>query len=520
MSEELKRLESVEAERAVLSAVLQNPDNLLMQAWEKLQSIEAFTFEPHRIVWETLIEMHGASLPLADPVVVTQTLADKDLLDKIGGRSWITELFTCVTIASHFEHWLAIMQEKWLLRQLVEVCREGQARAIEAGREDIEISAAEIIGKTEEEVFQVLTAAQKKRGGVENEIVDNRTMNQLWLEHFEKICANRGKVIGISTGWFDVDRQFHGLAPEGEGDLMLFGAFPGMGKTTAGVTLLENIAIEQGVPTLVFPLEMGRQGWAMRLNLGRANVDTAVGRNGFATKRLWAELPGVLGQTKGAPIYWDPSSSITTSELRAKVQTQVRRHGIKCVILDHFGQLKPSTKQGVSDERLGQKEIMECLHSLRRDLGILIVVFVQLDKKARENQARNLPPGNGDIRGASEMVDYPTQIVMLHRPNVVRPWAVLSDDVKERWENVTAGFRKDCPECWAGPEDKGKAEWKTLDQVDYEEHALLRITKNRNGPTDDGVCVRFRAALQRITNRTSTLYSNNDNARQVRLPGF
>lgn len=516
------RLSSMEAERGLLSCVMQNPLECLMPAWERFPSVDVFTHEPHRIIWETMLEMHGAGKPLGDGVAITQVLNDKELLYRIGGPGLVTDLFTFITVTGHFEYYIEVLTEKWLLRQLVDAGRDTVREALEAGRDDLDTTAVMVISEAERRTFELLQSAQKKKGGPETRVLPSREMCEEWQEKFAHTCANRGKVLGQRTGFFDLDRMLHGLGVNEDGDLILCGAFPGMGKTTMGVTEVEQAAIEQGIPTAVFPLEMGRMGFHDRLVLGRARVNTSVARNGFISNHLKQTLPGVLREIAEAPIHWDHRASITMSELRATVTTLVRTKGVKFVVIDHFGQLRPSTKQGINDERLGQKEIMETLHDLRRNLGVVILLLVQLDKKAREKGDKNILPGNGDIRGASEMVEYPTHIMFLHRPCVPRPWAMLDDDRKERWEQMVAGYRCDCPDAWTDPRRSGEEyeEWKTCPQVDYEEHALIKLGKNRNGPTDDALCVRWRPWFQRFENRTTELYSNNDKYRQVRLPGF
>jgi len=298
----------------------------------------------------------------------------------------------------------------------------------------------------------------------------------------------------------------------------MIGGFPGMGKTGVAVSLLESIAVEQKYPTLILPLEMGRVGVGHRLYLGRAGVDVSASRSGFVPREAMGQIAKTSPEIARSPIYWGHKSSMTTAELRAEVTMMHRRHGIKCVIIDHFGQLRPSGKRGLGDERQGQIEIMETIHDLRRSLGILFILFVQLDKGAREKQAKNRPPNAGDIRGASELVEYPTHIAFIHRPDEVVKWNDLGDERQELWMNMTHGFRVDCPEAWC--DGRGMPDQISVARMDYEEHARFIIAKNRWGATTDEICLRYRKNLQRFVSRSTKLYSNNPKYRQVKLPGF
>jgi replicative DNA helicase len=503
-----------EAEKGVLSCLLQEPGERVVETRITLPP-EAFYHPANRTIYELLNEVVSKGLPI-DPVAITHLLRDRGLLDGVGGASAISELFAFVPIAAHYPFYVKQVREKWLLREMIHAnalgIHEAQMHASELEAE----SVGSLLSRNESRSFQVLDMFQGQGQG--NHIADSRAALVEWQEKFQQICDNRGKILGVQTGWVDVDRTFHGLNPDGEGDLFLIGGFPGMGKTGCGVSLLENIAVDGQIPCGVFPLEMGKVGWLHRLVLGRAGVDISVSRNGHLPKDSIGAIGRATKEIDAAPIFWDNSAFCDCDNLRARVTMMVRRHGLKVVFIDHFGQLRASTKEGKADKLRGQIEIMETLHELRRTLGITIVLFVQLTKEGREKQSRNRPPDNGDVKGAGEMIEYPTMIGFIHRPSVVRPWGALAEDEKDRWQEVTNMFRRDFPEAWH--DGRGLPAEMYVCQKDYEEHARFIITKNRNGATCDDICLRYRLNLQRFSGRTLKLYSNNPKFRQVTLPGF
>jgi replicative DNA helicase len=507
---------SDEAEKGLLSCLLQDPAERVLECQRDLLPA-AFYHPQNRTVYDLLLDMQAKSEPI-DPPAVTHRLRDMGKLEEVGGAAMISELFSFIPIPTHFPFYKTTITDKWLMRRLVDASAENMQEAFGHGSVEALEDAGQVVARAEERIFAVLEASAANQGGPESQVLNSVSMTHEWLDSFQRICDNRGKVLGVQTGWADVDRTFHGLAPDGDGDLLMIGAFPGMGKTVGAVSLIEHIAVECKTPTLVFPLEMGRTGMCHRLYLGRSGVNVNVSRNGMMKKEDTGAVSRAAQEISMAPIFWDHKSSITTAELRAKVQLHVRRHGVKVVVIDHFGQLKPSSDHGRKDERIGQKEIMECLHEIRRNLGVLVVLFVQLDKKAREKQDRNRPPTPGDIRGASEMVEYPTHIAFIHRPPEVRPWHALDEKEQGRWVDLIHGFRMDCPDRWH--DGRGLPAHIDATQMDYMEHARFIIAKNRWGATTDDICLRFRPALQRFTGRTTHLYSNNDKHRQVVLPGF
>lgn len=516
---------SDEAERGFLSCLLQEPAERIDEARMALAPEALFQY-PARTIYQALLDMNAGGVPI-DCVLVSNWLRDRGLLDRVGGASVVSELYTFVPIAAHFAYYTKVVRSKWMLRTLIHKLADGIHGAFEHGKENPDEDATPVISHAEAAVFTVLEISQSGAGG--SPVITATEAGGQWVNAFEIICNQKGVIPGIKLGIVDIDRTFHGLAVDADGDLFLCGGFPGMGKTGLGVTFAENICIDALHPTLIFPLEMGHIGWQHRLILGRAGVNIAVSRNGFVEKGAHGPIAHAVSDVQKAPLFWDTSNAIEIDDLCARVTTHVRRHKVKCVIIDHFGQIQPSTPTGQKDERLGQKEILFKLHQLRRRHGILIILFVQLDKAAREKQNQNRPPNNGDIRGASEMVEYPTQIGFIHRPDEVFKWPMLAGGKKsgadedretrqDMWERLTSDYRADFPEAWH--DGRNLNDGISVTQRDYEEHAKFIITKNRNGATCDDICLRYRKELQRFIGRTMALYSNNKKFRQVKLPGF
>ena len=62
------------------------------------------------------------------------------------------------------------------------------------------------------------------------------------------------EVTGVRTGFYDLDRMTAGLQ---KGDLVVLAARPSMGKTAFALNIAEHVAVQEGLPVLVFSMEMG-----------------------------------------------------------------------------------------------------------------------------------------------------------------------------------------------------------------------------------------------------------------------
>jgi replicative DNA helicase len=508
------------AEAGVISCILQEPAAVLPEMRQFLTD-EHFYQPCYAIVWQAVCSMADAGTPI-DVVTLDAHLRERGELEKMGGPAAISELFTFVPGPAQVQHYVKMLREKRLLRALAQECASTLER-LHYGAGELEQPGV-IVSEHEGRVFQLVEQAQSLSAAqsTARQVIDHPTMTDEWLQRMERAIASRGDGreddrAGITTPWHDVNRNLGVLGVSEDGDLLMLGGKPGQGKSIAAISMLEHVAITRQTPTLVFPLEMGRSGYSDRLNLGRLGIDTGKARSGFFTRDEQGLLANLISKDEAfatAPIFWDHRAFITTAELRATIQVYVRRHGIKCVIIDHMGQIKPVGKEARKDERLGIKEIMETLHAIRHAFGIVIILCVQLTKDADKRGPSQLPMLS-DMRGASEIEEYASQVIFVHRPCMYRPWSKMPDERQDEWARKTGMYRDGSPENWCNG-----TEYADFAAQDYAEHALFMIRKNRFGPTPDNLCIRFQAAYQRFTNRTPVMYSNNPKLQQVILPGF
>lgn len=538
---------SDEAEKGVLSCLLQ--DTSRIAECRSGLPLEAFYHLPSATIYSALLDMDQAGLAI-DPPLVNRWLRDKGILDRVGGPSVCSELYTFVPIASHFAYYRKVVLSKYHLRLGIAAHAENIQKLQSHGADNPDAPVTDVLSDCEQRVFNVLNIAQETGG--QGQVWDSAEMSRQWVTVMENIYKRRGNLRGMGTGWFDVDRAFGGLCPDEDGDLFIIAGYPGNGKSTAGATVLENIAAPvadpdepdapiNGVPTAVFPLEMGRVGIAHRFYLGRAGVNVNVSRSGFLAKEDWGPIGRAVSEIEKQKIFWDWSNNITHADLHARVKVLVRKHGVRCVIIDHFGHIKPTSKAGLSDERIGQKEVMETLHAMRREMGILIILLVQLNKSGRDAPA-NAVPNLGALRGASEIGELATQVMFLHRPCLTVPFRTLAGhkvknaERQKEWAEKVDYYRGKFPFNWApmvtpkGWEDRESSDEdenkeplfvpKPWHFKDYEEHLVVNIAKNRHGATPDNICLRFNLEHQRFLNRTTKHYSTNTDYRQVELAGF
>lgn len=532
---------SDEAEKGVLSCLLQDAGDWLSDTRTKLKP-EMFYHTPNRLIYEAILAVDDAKQPV-ETVMLTNWLRDKGDLDKVGGGAAISELYTFVPISAHLPYYQRVIFNKWILRTTIHHCTAGATAAFEHGKEDPTEDPGDCVANIDGALFNVLETIRTGQG--DNGPVHSRNVVTEVIDHVDRLQNNKGKMLGISTGWADLDRAIGGQGLEG-GEVFVVGARPKMGKTNVLCTMVKSIAVDQEISTLVFSLEMPRRRLWNRIMFGGFDIETSKASTGFLEKKKPADgepsdddgdLENNGGISRGdqanlalatrkmqhAPL-WVHDKAINTNDLRAIVRMMVRKHKIKCVALDYLQLVKAVTKIGQSEERHTIAEAMETIHWLAKDFGLIFIVLAQANRSAEKNPRHE--PSSADYDGGSAIEKFLDYGAFIHRPARYKKWADLDEKQQNAFKAMVLPRRKKNPELWSALEPvrngvgqivrdehrKPKMEWNP--ECDWNEHALLLLQLNRNGD-EARIPLRFRPAFTRFDARTPKLWSNNKAERQM-----
>lgn len=144
---------SHDAEKGVLCSVLLSPDCLggLVDLGQK-----HFHHPAHRIIWQCLVEMRALGKPI-DLVTVTQEMADRKQLEKIGGPEVLGELQIFVPTATNVSAYAETLKEKALARAFIKTCEEASQSAYENQSQPVRDLVTATISQLEP-----FTSAQRK----------------------------------------------------------------------------------------------------------------------------------------------------------------------------------------------------------------------------------------------------------------------------------------------------------------------------------------------------------------------
>ncbi len=403
--------QNLEAEQAVIGSMLIEA-NAVVSALEILRP-EDFYKESHRIIFKQIAEM-ADRLEAVDVVTVAENLRNAGYLDKIGGTAELARLANFVPTAANVEYYAKIVAEKAILRRLIAASTEIAATAY-----DSQYEVDEILDKAEETIFQI-SQRRATQGYVHLKDVLVETMEKL-----EYLASHKGNVVGLSSGFSDLDYLTSGFQPS---DLIILAARPAVGKTSLGLNIARNVAIREDCPVAIFSLEMSREQVAQRLLCSEAAINSQKLRSGFLTDDEWRRLSIALGRLSEAKIFIDDTPGISVMEVRAKARRIKAEHGLGLVVVDYL-QLMRTRKQENRQQEIS--EISRSLKGLARELDVPIIAMSQLSRAVEQRQDRR--PVLSDLResGAIEQ-DADVVIFLYTEPELEQNNAIELNVAKQR----------------------------------------------------------------------------------------
>src|SRR5436305_771558 len=302
--------QSVEAEQGVLGSMLIAPQEAIPECIKKIKE-EYFYVPAHQTVFGVLVEQWNNGQAI-DLITFTQTLRDKNILETIGGASFVTSLFTFVPTAANIDYYLEIVRDKYILRQIIVTCTEGVRRAYEEQGE-----VGPLLDEVEHNIFKV--GDDRFKG----QLLTMKEQVMGALESIEKLWERKGGITGLSTGFIELDRLTSGLHPA---EMIVIAGRPSMGKTALAMNVAEHVAVIQKKPVAVFSLEMSSQQLVQRMLCSRARVNLQrvrdVGWSG--TNEQDADLVGLLVRPE---IYEEDEEARAEKEGEAELIIAKQRNG-------------------------------------------------------------------------------------------------------------------------------------------------------------------------------------------------
>jgi len=390
---------NLEAERAVLGAILLNPE-AIHQAVEYVRD-EDFFRDAHRRMFAKMLGLLERSQAI-DVITLKDELGRAGELDQVGGPAYIASLVDGLPHGINVGEYARIVKEKSGLRALIHASNRVLTSAYAADQD-----AAVVIDEAEREIFKIA------EGSIHTGFVSMGALAAAGFAQVEQAHARKQLITGVPTGFKDLDEMMSGLQPS---DLIIVAARPSMGKTSLVLNMAQYVGTSKSDPLTVgfFSLEMSKEQLFLRMLTSEAGIDSHRLRTGFLGERDWPRLTEALQTLTQAKIFIDDTASIGVLEMRAKARRLKQEHGLNLIIIDYIQLMQG---RGRFDNRVNElASISRGLKGLAKELNVPVVVLSQLSR-APEGRP-NKRPQLSDLRESGALEQDADVVIMIFREDM------------------------------------------------------------------------------------------------------
>jgi replicative DNA helicase len=391
---------SIEAEQSVLGGLLL--DN---GAWDRAGDLltdgDFYRYE-HRLIYSAIGALVSATKP-ADVITVYEQLRNLGKAEECGGLAYLNALAQSVPSAANLRRYAEIVRERAVLRKLIEASDEIATNAFNPqGR-----AVSQILDEAEGRIFKIGEEGSRAKQGF-------HSMDQLVMQLIDRVTElhenGAEEVTGVRTGFYDFDRMTAGMQP---GDLVVLAARPSMGKTALALNIGEHVAVQEGLPVVVFSMEMGASQLALRMVGSLGRIDQQHLRTGALRDDEWGRLSEATERLSKASMFIDETPALNPAELRARARRQARQCGRLGLIVVDYLQLMSGSSSGDENRATELGEISRGLKALAKELQCPVIALSQLNRSVETRTDKR--PMMSDLRESGAIEQDADVIMFIYR---------------------------------------------------------------------------------------------------------
>ena len=381
---------SNDAEQSVIGGLMIKPDAIETIA-DKLSESD-FYRRDHQMIFRAITELYGRGQP-CDAVTMGEWFTDNGMAELMGGSGYLYELANNTPSAANIGAYAAIVREKSMRRQVIDMATQLC--------EDAYAPESNGIGLIDAGIAELM-AMQKVEA--RSEFTLRQAMTAAYAEA-QRAKELGGKIPGITSGMTLLDRILGGWH---DSDLVVIGARPAMGKTA----LLLNFVVACSLPCGIVSAEQPMQQIGARVMSIKSHVPAERMRNGRLEHADYGKLEHAVGEMIDRTCMIYDRSAPTIADVSRMARKWKKQNGIRVLFVDYIQRIDAvqTGKNANKAERIG--EVVRGLKNLARDLEIPVIALAQVGRQAHGRQ-----PTMSDLSDSSEIEKEADQILTLDRPS-------------------------------------------------------------------------------------------------------
>jgi replicative DNA helicase len=389
--------QDIAAEQGVLGGMLLSKD-AIADVVELLKGND-FYRPAHELIFDAVLDLYGRGEP-ADALTVAAELTRRGEIGRVGGAGYLHTLISAVPTAANAGYYAQIVRERAILRRLV----EAGTRIAQMGYATDGADVDDIVDAAQQEIYSVTESRTS------DDFLPLASVMEGALDEIESISNRSGQMTGVPTGFADLDALTNGLHP---GQMIIIAARPALGKSTLGLDLARSCSIKNGLASVIFSLEMGRNEITMRLLSAEARVALHHMRSGTMTDDDWARLARRMGEVSSAPLFIDDSPNMTMMEIRAKARRLKQRHDLRLLIVDYLQLMQAGGTRRIESRQQEVSDLSRSLKLLAKELEVPVIAIAQLNRGPEQRTDKK--PMMSDLRESGSLEQDADVVILLHR---------------------------------------------------------------------------------------------------------
>ncbi len=439
----------LDAEEAIIGSLL--IDGTAIYKIAMVLSRGDFYHERNQWLYEACLALYERNEAI-NQITVAQELARRDKLEAVGGAAFLSHLISVCPTPLDIEHYAQIVYRLSVMRGLIGAADQISRVGYDAGP-DVDTS----LSRAEDILFRL------RHGHGERDFVHIRQVLDKYFEAAPPSEEEGGapeQMPYVLSNFVGLDEFLGGFQ---RSDLVIVAGRPSMGKSSLGLSIARNVAVEQKACVAFFSLEMSRESIVMRFLASESGVNSRRVRFGLHTEDEERHIMDATGVLSEAAIYLDDSPQLRVVEMRSKARRLHFERSLDLIVVDY---LQLMQGEGRGENRVQEiSYISRSLKALSRELNVPVIAISQLSRQV-EWRASHIPQ-LADLRESGSIEQDADVVIFIYRDEYYH--------TEEEWQ---------------------------LQHPDREyprEEADIIVAKNRNGPTGQ-IKLRFRHNLATFYN--------------------
>jgi replicative DNA helicase len=389
-------LHDADLEESTLGACLLEKE-ALETAIDFIGNKKIFYSPKHVAIWDAILAVRADEREV-DMLTVSQKLR---AMNTTVSASEVMQMTNKVTSSANMVSHIFILIEYWIKRMLTDISGEVAMQST-----DDTVDALELLHGLRVKVKDIEDSIGRAK------VVDIAKNTDRVVKDILEVAYSGKKPKGlVLTGFKELDEMYGG---SNNGDFIIIGARPAMGKTSFAMCWARNIA-KAGFPVGFISIEMPTEQLVTRLLSIESGINNdRLQKQAYLMTKQELERLEIAGIKVGSlPLKVVDDPSVNASKMRSLVKS-FKELGARMVFIDYLQIMRPEGKAQAANDTKFLDDLTRDLKQAAREFQIPIVALSQLSRSVEESGDKR--PTLNHLRMSGQIEANADTVMFLYRP--------------------------------------------------------------------------------------------------------